>query len=661
MKRALVLALGLVLLVGLTGLALTKSDYRVYFTTESGTCIWGLKATGIVDLVNGAAFDNYTAADTLTITEAKIALVGATTFTGALTNYGSAQVFGYDSGAYTQFAVSDTTGNLAITHAGSTKNVDWTTTGAVALTWPTTTLTAATSFTSYTPSFVVGYDAGASMTVAVSDTTGNVAITHAGTTKAITWTAAGGFDFVGAFAADALTLSDVLTFSDSGTIDNTAADTLTISETNIALSGEGSVTGDFDIKGGDIKCTTAGAGIDFNPTMAAAGTGTNVVQITTTQPTHASGTPTDIWLDFNPTFGINTVSATANLIDMTFTSPAWATGGATSVLRGIYIAPTIGNASAGTNSVSLIDVAAITGDAQVSLTAISIGALTGTGATENAISFGAGWDAELKLGNGATIANGAAATLTITEDNIDLVGALAADAVTVSDVLTFSDNGTIDNTAADTLTITETNISLAGAVTSTGNVTVSTGIVYDGTADGTVASGKGTAVDALSGVHQLTYTFTMTGDNDVDVLDGGKTTGVKVYDFPQGRIAIIGAVINASITTNDAYNAHANDDYYVSLGSADGTQAADADLTGTEQDIIPKTTIATDTAGANTKLTSDWHGQMTTFDTNNILDGTTTAGALYVNVAVPDAANTKASTHAITGTVTITYVNLGDY
>lgn len=37
----------------------------------------------------------------------------------------------YDASAYMKFAVSDTTGNVAITHVGSTKNATWTTTGAV--------------------------------------------------------------------------------------------------------------------------------------------------------------------------------------------------------------------------------------------------------------------------------------------------------------------------------------------------------------------------------------------------------------------------------------------------------------------------------------------------------------------------------------------------
>jgi hypothetical protein len=84
--------------------------------------------------------------------------------------------------------------------------------------------------------------------------------------------------------------------------------------------------------------------------------------------------------------------------------------------------------------------------------------------------------ADIRLNNGATLANGAAGTLTITETAIDLVGALAADALTLSDVLTFSDGATIDNTAADTITITETNIDLTGATTVTGAFDATTSI-----------------------------------------------------------------------------------------------------------------------------------------------------------------------------------------
>ncbi|HDI59423.1 MAG TPA: hypothetical protein ENF48_03540 [Desulfobacteraceae bacterium] len=177
-------------------------------------------------------------------------------------------------------------------------------------------------------------------------------------------------------------------------------------------------------------------------------------------------------------------------------------------------------------------------------------------------------------------------------------------------------------------------------------------------ADGTAATGVA-VTESAPVVRAATLTLTLTGDNDIDVADGGKTTGVKIFDFPEGRILILGATADLSITANDVWNDDTDDIYYVSVGTADGTQAADADLTSTEQDIIAKTTIDTDSGDT---LTSAITGGMGTLAyANNVFDGTTTATALYFNVAVPDASNTDASTHAVTGTLTVTYVNLGDY
>ena len=51
----------------------------------------------------------------------------------------------------------------------------------------------------------------------------------------------------------------------------------------------------------------------------------------------------------------------------------------------------IGNATGGTNTTNVFNVEPITGDAQVTLNAMNIGALTGTAATETAINVGAGW------------------------------------------------------------------------------------------------------------------------------------------------------------------------------------------------------------------------------------------------------------------------------
>lgn len=200
----------------------------------------------------------------------------------------------------------------------------------------------------------------------------------------------------------------------------------------------------------------------------------------------------------------------------------------------------------------------------------------------------------------------------------------------------------------------DTGITSASPITVSSALTSASTITTSG--NGAIVANKCTVVEGgISPIHQTTVTFTMTAANDIDVADGGKTAGVKFYDMPEGRILLLGATINASVVTNNVYNANPNDAYYVSIGSADGTQAADADLTGTEQDIIPKTTL--DTVGSTT-LTLPFKAALAA---SAHFDGTTTAMDLYFNVAVPDAANTGATTHAVTGTLTITWINLGDY
>lgn len=231
-------------------------------------------------------------------------------------------------------------------------------------------------------------------------------------------------------------------------------------------------------------------------------------------------------------------------------------------------------------------------------------------------------------------------------DDVDITSTSAGGIIAIGGTPGNAVNIGTDDTTADTITVGSAKDTLTLAV----EPRVAAGV-------GTAGTGV-TATEALS-VRTVTLTFALTGANDIDVADGDKSTGVKVFDFPQGRILLLGAVIDASVTTNDAYNANPNDIYYVGVGTVDGTQAADADLTATEQNIIAKTTL--DTA-SNVTLTHDWHAGMGTLAyADNVFDGTTTATAVFVNVAVPDASNTKASTHAITGTLRLTYVNLGDY
>lgn len=155
-------------------------------------------------------------------------------------------------------------------------------------------------------------------------------------------------------------------------------------------------------------------------------------------------------------------------------------------------------------------------------------------------------------------------------------------------------------------------------------------------------------------VRQSRVTLAFSGGDIITVPDGGQSVGTQLMQFPAGHILILGAVLDSEITTNNVYNASPNDQYFVSVGTTDGTQAADEDLTAGEQDVIPKTTLDT---VSSTTLT---HAVEDALTTPTAFDGTVTPVKLYANIAVPAAAATAPTTHDWTGTLVVTWVNLGD-
>lgn len=173
---------------------------------------------------------------------------------------------------------------------------------------------------------------------------------------------------------------------------------------------------------------------------------------------------------------------------------------------------------------------------------------------------------------------------------------------------------------------------------------------------GAPIASKATAVETFDGTtHQTVITLTLTGANDLDLsgaADNG--IGVQVYQFPAGRINILGSVIDATVVTNLVYNASANDVFNVGAGSVSATQAAEGDLTATEVDLLPK--VVLDTV-SNTVATFQWESALAA---GAQFDGTATALKAFINAAVLNASTTADVTLAITGTWTITWVNLGD-
>lgn len=206
----------------------------------------------------------------------------------------------------------------------------------------------------------------------------------------------------------------------------------------------------------------------------------------------------------------------------------------------------------------------------------------------------------------------------------------------------------IDAKSTGTVTLGGTNAAAVTLGRSGQSVTV-TPQLKTGYGAGAVVADKCTAVEYGDGtIHQTVLTLTLTGANDLDLADGDHGIGVKIYDFPEGRILILGAVADIAMATTGV-GAHPNDQYSVALGSV--TAADDNDLTATEADIIAKIT-------ADGETTAAAHGQLAA---SAQFDGTSSALDLFFNVACANANNTGAQTYAATGTVTITWVNLGDY
>jgi hypothetical protein len=129
--------------------------------------------------------------------------------------------------------------------------------------------------------------------------------------------------------------------------------------------------------------------------------------------------------------------------------------------------------------------------------------------------------------------------------------------------------------------------------------------------------------------------------------------GVKMFDFPEGRVLVHGVVMNVGLTF---------DTNFVAVGS--GINAA----CGTA------TAIATTGAVANTStradLTANVQVDPTTNATINLrtqlasaaqFDGTSTAKDMYYNVLVDDADIASASTGTLNGVVIMHWSELGDY
>jgi hypothetical protein len=163
---------------------------------------------------------------------------------------------------------------------------------------------------------------------------------------------------------------------------------------------------------------------------------------------------------------------------------------------------------------------------------------------------------------------------------------------------------------------------------------------------------SGTGVSAIQGVGlPQVAVLPISALNVVmtDATTAGSHGAQKIFTFPEGNVMVLGAVTDLTIARVGT-GLTATSAVVSSLGSVTvGTD--NATLTSTEADIVPST-ASTLAAGAGvTKGAST---------TAAVLNGTTTPAAVFLNFATPDAGSTATDALTVNGTVTISYLVLGD-
>ena len=173
-------------------------------------------------------------------------------------------------------------------------------------------------------------------------------------------------------------------------------------------------------------------------------------------------------------------------------------------------------------------------------------------------------------------------------------------------------------------------------------------------APGAPAAGSITATEEQFGsFHKTTINLNAAR---VSVTDTAAYGGQKIYDFPEGRILVLGVTASIRWAVTSARASTINDSASLTWGVGTAT-ASNATLATTMVDLIPKTTkvldgaVAAYTTASTAALAASAH-----------FDGTGTAKDAFLNAAFETGTDIDGDgTLAATGTVTIVWVQLGDY
>ncbi len=155
-------------------------------------------------------------------------------------------------------------------------------------------------------------------------------------------------------------------------------------------------------------------------------------------------------------------------------------------------------------------------------------------------------------------------------------------------------------------------------------------------------------------IQQVTFTL---ADVEIAITDTLAYVGKKIFTFPAGRILVLGAIASLkwAVLTDRATTINASASLTWALGSA---AASNITLTSTMIDMLAKqTTVLNGTTTAYTAAATA--GALAA---SCQLDGTSTAVPVFLNCGFEtDTTIDGDGTLAAKGTITLTYLNIGDY
>lgn len=160
-------------------------------------------------------------------------------------------------------------------------------------------------------------------------------------------------------------------------------------------------------------------------------------------------------------------------------------------------------------------------------------------------------------------------------------------------------------------------------------------------------------IEQFGSLHIIKLTLDNVGQT---VVNGTEYQGTKLMTFPEGRILVLGvtATLRQKTTSALASTLNASSTGAIALGTA---TASSTTLATTMVDLLPSTAF-TSSATVNVPGTA----VSAALAASAQFDGTSSAKSMYLNTAYATTADVDGdATQTISGTITVSFIYLGDY